>query len=186
MDSFFDQKFNSSEGHQIKAGDYDGCIFTDYNFENSDFSGYKFGDSESDSCDLSNIKVFDCAFRDVVFRNCKMLGINFDNANPFNFSVTFSGCTLDHSSFYQLDMRKTKFVDCMVRDADFTEANLANSVFRNTDLAATIFDRSVLDGADFREALNFSINPNQNQIKKAKFSNNNLSGLLQDFNIIIE
>lgn len=93
---------------------------------------------------------------------------------------------MNHSSFYQLDIRKTVFKNCILNEADFTEANLSNSVFTDSNLSNAVFDRTILDNSDFRNAIDFSIDPNQNQLKKTKFSQDNLSGLLDRLNIIIE
>lgn len=114
-----------------------------------------------------------------------MIGIAFEDANQFNISFRFDHCVLNHASFYELDIRKTVFKDCELREADFTESNLASSVFDHSDLSGAIFDRSILDQADFRTARDFSINPNQNQLKKTKFAKDNLSGLLDQLNIVI-
>ena len=115
-----------------------------------------------------------------------MIGVNFEDCNQFNISFRFNDCILDHSSFYQLDVRKTVFKNCTMREVDFTESNLSNSVFDHSDLLNAVFERSVLDGTDFRNAEHFSINPNQNQLKKTRFSKDNLMGLLDQLNIVIE
>jgi hypothetical protein len=43
-----------------------------------------------------------------------------------------------------------------------------------------------LEKADFRTAFNYSINPETNRIKKAKFSKEGLNGLLDKYDIEIE
>jgi hypothetical protein len=59
-------------------------------------------------------------------------------------------------------------------------------VFDNCDLLQAIFDLSIIEKADFRTAYNYSINPEKNRIKKAKFSVLGLSGLLEHYDIEIE
>jgi len=49
-----------------------------------------------------------------------------------------------------------------------------------------VFDNSILEAADFRNAYNFSIDPQTNRVKKAKFSFNNIAGLLDTFLVSIE
>ena len=69
---------------------------------------------------------------------------------------------------------------------DFTEADLNNSVFDKCDLLNSKFDVTVLEGTDFRTAFNYSIDPEKNKIKKAKFSASGISGLLDKYDIEIE
>jgi hypothetical protein len=52
-------------------------------------------------------------------------------------------------------------------------------------LAGALFDQTNVSKADFRSAFNFVIHPSINQIKKAKFSQDGLAGLLQGFDIHI-
>jgi Uncharacterized low-complexity proteins len=186
MDYFSEQKFTKLDTNKIPKADYDNCVFKECNFANQDLSDYKFSDCDFKDCDFSNVKINQTAFRDVVFKNCKLIGINFEDAHQFNISFRFENCLMNHSSFYQLDIRKTMFKNCSLNEADFTETNLSSSVFTDSDLTNAIFDRTILDNSDFRDAINFSIDPNQNQLKKTKFSKDNLSGLLDGLNIIIE
>jgi hypothetical protein len=48
------------------------------------------------------------------------------------------------------------------------------------------FDRSLLEKADFRTAYQYTINPEHNRIKKAKFSATGLAGLLAHYDIEID
>ncbi|MNY34865.1 Pentapeptide repeats (8 copies) [compost metagenome] len=93
---------------------------------------------------------------------------------------------LNHSSFYQLDIRKTVFKNCRLQEVDFTEANLSNSFFDDSNLTNAVFDRTILDQANLKNAINYSINPNKNQLKKTKFAKDNLAGLLDQLQIIID
>ncbi len=58
-----------------------------------------------------------------------------------------------------------------------------NAVFDACDLAGAIFINSNLENADFRTASNFIIDPTDNKIKNARFSPNNIEGLLTKFKI---
>jgi len=69
---------------------------------------------------------------------------------------------------------------------DFAETDLSMAIFKNSDLLNTSFMRTNLEKADFRSAFNYSIDPELNKIKKAKFSSDGLSGLLTKYHIEIE
>jgi len=51
---------------------------------------------------------------------------------------------------------------------------------------SAVFENTILEGADFRSATNYSINPAKNKIKKAKFSSDGIRGLLDSYAILIE
>jgi uncharacterized protein YjbI with pentapeptide repeats len=72
-----------------------------------------------------------------------------------------------------------------MQQVDFTETEAKQVRFKDCDLHESIFDRTNIEQADFTSALNFNINPSFNQIKNASFSKQNISGLLESFNIKI-
>jgi uncharacterized protein YjbI with pentapeptide repeats len=72
-----------------------------------------------------------------------------------------------------------------MQEVDFTEANFSEAKFDDCDLAGALFDRTNLEKADFRNAYNYRISPTINRLKKAKFSQDGLAGLLSDFGIVI-
>ena len=84
-----------------------------------------------------------------------------------------------------MDLRKVKYNNCRLIEVDFTEANCQNIVFDTCDLSGAIFDHTDLQGSDFTSALSYRIDPTQNKIKGAHFSNNGIEGLLHNFQIKI-
>jgi len=170
----------------LHKGEYEGCVFTGCNFSGATLAGCSFVSCTFDGCNLSMAKLAGTALREVQFKNCKMLGLRFDECNDFGLSVSFDRCILDHSSFYQAKLKKTVFKDTQLHEADFTEADLSASVWNGCDLAGAVFDRTLLEKADFRTAYNYSIDPEHNRIKKAKFSLPAVTGLLHKYNIDIE
>ena len=102
------------------------------------------------------------------------------------FSVKFESCVLDHSSFYQTKMKSTVFNACQLHEVDFTNADLQASVFNGSDLKGAVFSMSNLEQADFRNAINFLIDPEMNKVKKSKFIQSSLSGLLTKYQLEID
>jgi len=72
-----------------------------------------------------------------------------------------------------------------MHEVDFTESDLADALFENCDLFRASFDRTILEKADLRTAINYSIDPDNNRIRKAKFSKSGLAGLLHKYDIQI-
>jgi fluoroquinolone resistance protein len=182
------EDFNGMNYQQedLPKGEYENCTFKNCIFSEVNLSGISFIDCEFSNCDLSMAKLADTTFRDVQFKTCKMLGLQFDNCNKFLLSMNFDGCQLNLSSFYQLSLKNALFKNCSLHETDFSEADLTNSTFNNCDLAGAIFDNTSLEKVDLRYSYNFSIDPEKNRIRKAKFSLQTITGLLDKFDITIE
>jgi fluoroquinolone resistance protein len=168
------------------AKEYDHCIFINCNFSNVNLSRIVFIDCDFTGCNLSMAGLTQTALQDVKFKDCKLMGLHFENCKDFLFEVTFDNCVLQLASFYKVKLKKTFFGNSMLHEADFTESDLSNAVFDNCDLAGATFENTILEKADLRSARNYSIHPESNRIKKAKFSTAGIAGLLEAYDIEIE
>ena len=115
-----------------------------------------------------------------------MLGLHFEDCNDLMISFEFIECQLSVCSFFRLKVKKTRFIKSEITEVDFTETDLSNSIFEECDLRHTTFSKTNLEKADFRTSFNYSIDPEHNRIKKAKFSPAGLAGLLEKYDIEIE
>ena len=115
-----------------------------------------------------------------------MLGLRFENCNAFGLSFSFDNCQLNHSSFYKTKIKRTVFKNSQLHEVDFTACDLTNTLFDNCDLKGAIFENTNIEKADFRTSCNYSLDPEINRIKKAKFSISGVSGLLDKYDIEIE
>ena len=189
MDAFVeDQSFDSIDfkTKPPAKGHYDHCTFSHCDLSSVNLSEIIFVDCVFTGCNLSMAAVSATVFRDVQFTDCRMLGVRFDQASAFGLACRFTGCVLDHSSFYAAKMKKTPFLRCQLRQVDFTECDLSQAVLEECDLADAVFERTVLEKADLRKAFHYSIDPAMNRVKKARFSAEGLGGLLGKFDILIE
>lgn len=182
------QNFETLDFRQqpLERGEYENCVFWNCNFEYADVSGFSFNDCEFIGCNLSMVKLVSTAFREVVFKECKMFGFLFNDCNEFGLSFKFDHCLLNNSVFYKTSVKKTFFAHSKLTDVDFTECDLSNSIFNNCDFSGAVFDKTNLEKADFRTSVNYSINPSQNRLKKAKFSRSEIHGLLYCLDIEID
>jgi uncharacterized protein YjbI with pentapeptide repeats len=115
-----------------------------------------------------------------------MIGLLFDGCNKFIVAFGFDSCILDNASFYKTKIKKTIFKNCRLHEADFTECDATGAIFSACDFLNAKFENTVLEKADFRTSYNYSINPELNKIKQARFSLANVAGLLHKYNIIVE
>jgi len=173
-------------GKEVRNKEFEQCTFKDCDLSDSVFSNNRFTECVFIGCNLSMTKLSGSSLRDVTFKQCKLLGVNFSECEDFLFSVQFEGCILDYASFMKKKMTKTKFIHSSLKQVVFSQANLANSVFDHTDLADAVFNGTELKEADFRTADNYVIDPELNNIKKAKFSLHGVVGLLTKYGIRIE
>lgn len=171
---------------RLETGEYENCQFSNCSFLNSDLSGIIFSDCTFSDCDMSMAKLNGTAFREVVFRNCKMLGLRFDACNTFSLSFGFDACLLNFASFFKLSLRGTRFNNCKLEDVEWIETDLSQAVFKQCDFRNAIFEKTILQGADLRSSFNFSIDPENNLVSKAKFSLTNVVGLLDKYKLVIE
>ncbi len=168
------------------AKEYDHCTFINCNFANTDLSNINFNECEFTGCNMSMAKLIKTSFREAKFKHCKLFGLHFEDCNPMLFSVQFDTCQLNFSSFYKLKMKKTIFKNTVLQEVDFTATDLTGAIFKDSDLNRAKFENTLLEGADFRSAQHFILNPEQNRIKKAKFSLQGLPGLLTSYAIEVE
>ncbi len=169
-----------------KEGYYEQCVFIQCNFNSADLSGVRFVNCRFEGCDLSLAKLKNSSLQEVKFVNCKLLGVLFSDCRKFMLELDFDSCILKLSLFSGLKLKNTRFQNCDMQEADFSEADLSGAQFDGSDLLQTIFFHTNFETADFRSAFNYSINPETNRLRKAKFSIPGVTGLLDSYGIEIE
>ena len=136
-------------------------------------------------CDLTNANVTHTIFKECLFKGSKLVGLRFEDCNDFLMSLQFENCNLTLASFYRLPLKAIVFADCILVETDFTEADLTQATFNHCNMEHAIFRQTILDKADLCTSFNFNIDPAENQLKKAKFSKDNLLGLLKKYDIVV-
>lgn len=154
----------------LPLGEYENCTFVGCDFSQSDLSQMKFLDSRFDKCNLSITKVMEAAMQNIDFTDCKLHGVDWSHCSSFLFEVHFTDSLLDFSSFSGIKMRKTEFKNCHIIEADFSLADLTESTFDRCDLTGSIFANTILEKVDFTTAYGYRLDPEQNKVKKARFS----------------
>ena len=167
-------------------GEYEACQFQNCNMSNLDLTGYIFIDCTFENSNLSLVKLHNTILRDIQFKGCKMIGLQFCDANDFGLAVQFEDCILTNASFYKTKLKKTKFIGSKLNEVDFTESDLAAAVFTNSDLSNAIFSFTNLEQADFRGAIHYTIDPEDNKLKKSKHNMDGLVGLMLKYGIVVD
>jgi fluoroquinolone resistance protein len=183
---FYDQNFQSSSLEGAIGIEFEQCQFKDCDFTKAILKETKFIECEFVNCNFSNVDVLKTSFQDCHFIGCKMIGIGFHECNSFNLSLKFEACNLAHSSFAQMNLTNCSFKKCDLTGSDFGYADLSTILITECDLADTLFEQTNLKKADLRESVNYLIDPDNNQIKSAKFSKEHIAGLLIKYEIVID
>jgi uncharacterized protein YjbI with pentapeptide repeats len=180
-----DQTFTKITANQLTGSIYENCKFISCDFSNASFVGITFVDCHFDTCNLLLADLGNTGLQNIRFKHCKISGVNFGKANDFLFEVHFEDCILDNAVFYKKKNKKAIYTVCSMIETDLTEADLSDCKFINCNLKNAFFNRTVLKNADLSTSFNFIIDPDDNIIKKAKFSLHGLPGLLAKYDIRI-
>ncbi|MFT6977680.1 MAG: fluoroquinolone resistance protein [Shewanella psychromarinicola] len=172
---------------QIKLVIFERCQFIQCDLSQSDFNHCQFIECVFSQCNLSVLSVVATEFDDVIFRDCKAIGIDWTKAQWPQFmtqtSIKFEQCLLDGSNFYSLHLPEIILVDCRAHDVDFREANLSKADLRRTDFTLSQFSHTNLSGANFTDASNYHIDITRNEVKQAIFSRFEALSLLEGLDI---
>ncbi|GAB2543841.1 pentapeptide repeat-containing protein [Spirosoma aerophilum] len=184
---FCDQLFDQTTGvvDQWTRHTFEQCTFKNLDLSKVVFTNTNFINCRFDQCNLSMAVTEGTRFDDVVFVDCKLNSVNFGHCSGFGFHVDFQTCQLDYASFFNRNLKKTRFVDCSLLEARFLNCDLSGALFRNCNLELTVFATNVLTQTDFSSSYNLSLDPDGNKLKKTKFSLHSLPGLLTKYDIVV-
>lgn len=169
-----------------KGDEFESCRFYGCDFTSADLGGSLFSGCRFENCNLSLAVMKATTLKDVVFTHCKLMGIDFSACNRFLFTPSFHHSMMHYTLFTELNLRKMRFEHCDLREADFSGADLSGAVFEGCDLPGTVFYRTLLEDADLSTARYYSIDPEQNRIRGARFSLPGVVGLLDKYGIRID
>ena len=190
MDSKYidDQTFTNVDFSKkpLPTAEYEYCTFIGCDFSNAILTSIRFLEVEFVDCNFSNAVIGNASFQTVIFKNCKMLGLQFDACDQFGFAASFDTCQLDHSSFHGMKLNRSSFVNSQMEGVDLSGADLKNSKIFECNLLHAVFQDTNMEKADLRNSTNYSINPELNRIKNAKFSLPEVIGLLDKYQIVVE
>jgi len=172
---------------KIESTIFEDCTFIECSFSESVFNNSKFVDCEFSKCNLSIIKVKFSKFSDVIFDECKMIGVDWTTVSwpsiKLCSQIKFYKCIINDSVFFGLNLAEIVIEECKAHDVDFRDGDFSESNFSHTDFKGSLFNQTNLSGASFIEAINYSIDINFNNISKAKFSRYEAIRLLDSLDI---
>lgn len=161
-------------GKKITFKEFDCCVFKECDFSEAALNKSKFVGCHFIRCNLSLAKVQQSQFFDVVFEECKAVGIDWTMASwsqyVFCSPIKFYKSIINDSSFFGLSLEELEVEECKAHDVDFREGNFSSANFCNTDFTNSLFNKTNLTAASFIDAINYDIDIYFNEVSKAKFS----------------
>lgn len=187
-DEFDDKTFEGLDcgGANLGGKSFYQCEFRNLSAVEVDLSNCVFEDCNFDGCDLTMAVLKDVSLRGVQFKDSKLMGVDWSLAGGLTFAVGFENCVLSHGSFIDLRMKKTKFIKCRAHETNFAGVDLSGADFAETDLEGARFVGTDLSGADLSTALNYVINPNDNVLKKTRYSMEAALALASRMGVIVK
>lgn len=180
------QGLDYAEG-KLASKTFEECTFTRCSFSDAILDHCKFIDCTFNACDLSNVKVNASKFQGVTFNECKVIGVDWARADWPRYAapakLTFRKSVVNYSSFFDLNLQELVLEECKARNVDFRQGDFARANFTYSDFAESLFGKTKLMGADFSEATNYVMDIRESQVKGAKFTRTEASGLLYGLGI---
>lgn len=187
-----EQVFDGLEFRQqsIRSTTFDLCEFLGCDFSETRFIDCRFSDCVFKDSNFNTVKLDGTRFSGTEFKNCKVTGVNWTSLNWSSVALAapfvFDACDISYCVFSGLNLPELQITDCKAHDVDFSECDLSDADFFRTDLTNARFNLSRLNRSNFKDAINYTIDPLNNSIEGATFSVPDVLGLLSPFKINID
>lgn len=111
-------------------------------------------------------------FKQIIFKNCKLIGCGFDEASFFD--VVFENCDFSNSSFSDACFKNCMFLECRAVSADFYGSSFRHVSFEKCNIEDAGFDAVRMsyvkaEDTDFSEASFSKCNITNVEWKKTSF-----------------
>jgi len=116
-------------GHDAKNIDMQESKISHITASESLLQGLSMKDVIVDSTNLTASKVSDSKLMRVVFKGCRLQGIDFSSSELSD--VVFEDCNLDLSNFNMATFRDVIFKDCSLNDTSFVSSKQQNVAYEN-------------------------------------------------------
>ncbi|MCT4615018.1 MAG: pentapeptide repeat-containing protein [Marinifilaceae bacterium] len=163
----YDAIIDDSNYGDLNSEYYENCKFLNIEFKDEDLSRKKFIDCEFSECSLCNISFVDTNLSNVLFKFCKILGVNFTGLNDIVLSMRFVKSSLDYSTFESMNLTYSSFDSSSLKAVDLSNSDMSGIKIYNCDLTDAVFFRTKLIKTNFSESYNLFINPVNNIMKNA-------------------
>lgn len=186
---YFDVSFErlSSTDDHYSGIEFENCRFSDCDFSATKFQKCKFTNCTFERCNLSLVDFSNSKLFELEFQDSKLVGVDWTKANwpvyHSDFELSFKRCILNDASFFGLTLNELVFDECKLHDADFRGGSFAGSTMTYSDFSHSLFMKTNLQGVDFSESTDYTIDVLENNVKEARFSRYEALSLLESLGI---
>jgi len=177
------------ERSNLDSSEFYDCTFVRCSLVESTLRNCRFVNCAFQHCDLSLVQVAGSTFTSSRFEDSKIIGVDWTlaawPATGLGSRIGFFDSAISHSTFIGLSLRGIEIKSCVATGVDFREADLTQADFTGTDLSESLFGRTNLTEADLSRACNYTIDPGQNSLTRAKFSLPEAMSLLHCMDIVL-
>jgi fluoroquinolone resistance protein len=159
-----------SENVSLYDSTYADCGFSSCSFTKADLSNTTFSGCTFRNCEFVMCKIDGTSFSGCSFISSRLTGMDFTEVSPYGFSPAFEGCLLDSCTFSGNTLSGTHFTETTLRNTDFTNCIMKNTSFGGTRFQSSVLLGCMLEGADFRTASGYAIDPSANKLHGAHFT----------------
>ena len=160
-------------GAGLRGFEFENCVFKGVNLERAVLVGASFTECRFEDCNFSGADLTDTSLGECRFTGTKLSGINWALSHVNRFAarpLEFLRCSMDFCWFVGVDLARCRFIDCSIREADFSEARLANAGMNDCDLQGTRFHQTDLERASLVGSFGYVFDPRENRTKGLKLS----------------
>ena len=164
---------------------FERCIFDGIDLSYRQLDRCRFIDCTFKNVDLSMVQWAKSQLQSVLFKDSKLMGVDFTSCTTLLFSVSFTRCDLSMSKFAHLDISRTIFKECQLYGSDFYRSNAHHCTFDTCQLKDSLFESTNLSYADLSSSYGLYIDPQKNDLNRTKVSVEQALQFAQAFNIDI-
>jgi fluoroquinolone resistance protein len=143
------------------------CTFRNIQLHASRWTRTRLEECIFESCDLSHMNPSQLSLREVTFKNCKLMGVDWSGLESYP-EMRFESCNLRYASFSRLALNKTSFTGSVLSEASFVDTQLVDASFDGCELSGARFDRCDLRRASFADTRGLLLDPKSNNVKSAR------------------
>lgn len=180
---WFELRFQADGPEPLPSGPW-----TNHHFENCHFEGLTFGEMDwrntrfenctFERCNLVGVRWTGARLHGVDFKECTVDRLRWSTLSPQFLNLSLHECQATGGDWSDLDLKGCKLIDSNLSACDFSGADARNVDWSGSKLTEVIFHRSDLREGDFRTAIEWNIDPQENRVRDARFASNNLEGLV--------
>ncbi|MCP3103395.1 pentapeptide repeat-containing protein [Myxococcus sp. K15C18031901] len=173
------------DGADLGGKEFYRCTFRNVQLQSSRWKESQLEDCVFEGCNLTRSNVLALRLRGARFEGSKLMGIDWTGvaSNP---EMHFEECGLQYDSFVGFSLRKTPFLRCVCKEANFFDMDLTESDFSETDLTGSNFRGCTLTRVTFSGTQGLVLDPARNRLKDTRVPPETAMALAHSLGMLVD